>query len=273
MSRRVVEVSRLHKTLIFSLIFVFAASANLLVAQTSKGTIDGVVRDPSGAVVPNASITADSQLTGERRATTTNGSGEYRMEAIDPSIYTVTTDAPGFQKSEVKGVNVRGSVVTSRNITLQVGAAASTVSVVAASNNINLDNGQLSGTISSSDLKNLPIFSLNPIELATTVPGVQFVNPQLNLAGNGGNFEQIEVNGARPRSNNFMMDSQDINDVNIGGQAFDPQIPDMFQSVAVLTNSTSAEYGRTGGAVVNLITKSGTNNFHGSAFELDRDRD
>ncbi len=261
-------MSRLHKIFIATLILVVALSASRSVAQTSKGTIAGVVRDPSGAVVPNASVTAASQLTGESRATTTNGSGEYRMEAIDPSIYTLTTEASGFQKSEVKGVNVRGSVVTSRNITLQVGAAASTVSVVAASNNINLDNGQLSGTVSGTDLKNLPIFSLNPIELASTIPGVQFVNPQLNLQGSGGNGEQIEVNGARPRSNNFTMDSQDINDISIGGQAFQPQIPDMFQSVAVLTNSTSAEYGRTGGAVVNLITKSGTNQFHGSAFEL-----
>ena len=223
---------------------------------------------PAAPWCHHASVTATSPLTGETRVTTTNGSGEYRMEAINPSVYTVSTDAPGFQRSEVKDVNVSASIVTSRDIVLQVGAADSTVSVVAATNAINLDNGQLSGAVSGNDLKNLPIFSLNPIELVTTLPGVQFVNPQLNLMGSGGNYAQIEVNGARPRSNNFMMDGQDINDVSIGGQAFSPQIPDMFQSVVALTNSSSAEYGRSGGAVVNLITKSGTNSFHGTAFEL-----
>ncbi len=109
---------------------------------------------------------------------------------------------------------------------------------------------------------------MNPIELLQTVPGVQIVDQNLGLGGVGGNFYQIEVNGARPRSNNFMMDGQDINDVGIGGQAFNINIPDVFQSVTALTNSSSAEYGRSGGAVVNLITKSGTNQYHGDVWEL-----
>ncbi len=94
------------------------------------------------------------------------------------------------------------------------------------------------------------------------------MDQNLALGSIGGNFEQIEVNGARPRSNNFMMDGQDINDVSIGGQAFNIQIPDAYQSVTALTNSSSAEYGRSGGAVVNLITKSGTNQYHGDVWDL-----
>ena len=86
--------------------------------------------------------------------------------------------------------------------------------------------------------------------------------------GTYGQYEHVEFNGARPRANNFMLDGQDINDVGLGGQAFQPQIPDMFQEVIALTNSASAEYGRAGGAVVNLISKAGTNQFHGTAFEL-----
>ena len=149
-----------------------------------------------------------------------------------------------------------------------MGATATTVEVQANTNAINRDNGQLSSTLGGPELAILPIFSLNPIELVATLPGVQLVNPQLALGGVGGNYEQIEVNGARPRSNNFMIDGQDINDVGIGGQAFQPQVPDMFQSETALTNSASAEFGRSGGAVVNLITKNGTNRFHGSGFEL-----
>ena len=92
------------------------------------------------------------------------------------------------------------------------------------------------------------------------------VNPALNLQAIGGDFQQLIFNGARPRSNNYMLDGQDINDVGIGGQSFNPQVAEMYQSVTALLNSTSAEYGRSGGAVVNLITKSGTNHYHGSLF-------
>ncbi|QNI30559.1 carboxypeptidase regulatory-like domain-containing protein [Alloacidobacterium dinghuense] len=251
--------------LLFLLLLMAGTS---LIAQTSKGTLAGVVRDASGAVVANATVTIESQLTGEVRTAQTNGGGEYRLDAINPSLYTINTSAQGFAANQIKDVEVTPSVVTSRDIMLSVGTVTGTVTVQGTTNGINLENGQLSGTIDTSDLKTLPIFSLNPIELATTIPGVQYVNPMLNLQGAGGNYEQIEVNGSRPRANNFMMDSQDINDVSLGGQAFQPQIPDIFQSVTVLTNSPAAEYGRAGGAVVNLVTKSGTNQFHGSAFEL-----
>ena len=97
------------------------------------------------------------------------------------------------------------------------------MTVEANTNAINTDNGQLSGTIDTKVLAEVPIFSLNPYELVATLPGVQLVNPALNLGGIGGNFEQLIVNGARPRSNMFMLDSQDINDVGLGGQAFDPK--------------------------------------------------
>lgn len=250
------------------LLLLFSLAGAPLVAQTSKGTLVGVVRDTTGAVIPNATVSIKSQLTGEIRSAQTNGSGEYRLDAVNPSTYTINTDAQGFAANQITDVAVTPSVVTSRDIVLNIGTVTGTVTVQATTNNINLDNGHLSGTIDNGELKSLPIFSLNPIELATTIPGVQYVNPMLNLAGAGGNYEQIEVNGSRPRANNFMMDSQDINDVGLGGQAFQPQIPDIFQSVTVLTNSPAAEYGRAGGAVVNLVTKSGTNQFHGSAFEL-----
>lgn len=259
-------MSRTMKSLVLLLLLSVAGAP--VIAQTSKGTLVGVVRDSSGAVIPNATVSIKSQLTGEIRATQTNGSGEYRLDAVNPSTYTINTEASGFSASVLTDVNVSPSVVTSHDIVLNVGAVTGTVTVQATTNNINLDNGHLSGTIDSGELKTLPIFSLNPIELATTIPGVQYVNPMLNLGGAGGNYEQIEVNGSRPRANNFMMDSQDINDVGLGGQAFQPQIPDIFQSVTVLTNSPSAEYGRAGGAVVNLVTRSGNNQFHGSAFEL-----
>jgi hypothetical protein len=259
---------RLTKVWLALLVVVFIVSGLPAEAQTSKGTLTGAVRDASGAVIANADVTVTNEATTETRQTKSNAQGEYRVDAISAGSYSVRAEARGFQAIDIKGLKVNPSVITSYDAILPVGAAATTVEVEAHTNSINTDNGQLSSTLGSTELATLPIFSLNPIELVATLPGVQLVNQQLNLGGVGGNFEQIEVNGARPRANNFMMDGQDINDVGIGGQAFQPQVPDMFQSETALTNSASAEYGRSGGAVVNLITKSGSNRFHGSMFEL-----
>ncbi len=234
-----------------------------LAAQTSKGILAGIVRDPSGALVANASLTAVNQDTGETRTTNSSGDGAYRMEALTAGRYTVSVTQAGFKLFKITDLPVNTSVVTSQDITLVTGGTSEVVNVEAEATGINTENGQLAGVISAKQLQDLPIFSLNPIELATTVPGVQFTSE----GGGFSNGINIEVNGARPRANNFLLDGQEINDVGIGGQAFQPQIPDIFQSFAVITNSAAAEYGRAGGAVVNLVTKAGSNRFHGSVFE------
>lgn len=237
-------------------------------AQTSKGILAGVVRDGSGAAVPNISVTAKSEETGENRTVMTSSTGGFRVEAINPGRYELLVKAAGFEALDVKAIQVLPSVVTTFDPVLNVGGTTQEVTVEANSNAINTDNGVLSGTISEKELTAVPIFSLNPFELVATLPGVQLINPTLGLGGIGGNFEQLTVNGARPRSNNFLLDGQDINDVGIGGQSFNPQVPDMYQSSTALLNSASAEFGRSGGAVVNLITKAGTNSFHGSVWDL-----
>jgi outer membrane receptor protein involved in Fe transport len=238
-------------------------------AQTSKGTLVGTVRDPTGAVVTGASLTISSQETSEVRHAISDAQGGFRVEAISPGVYSIRVEATGFEAVEVKHLVVVPSAVTSYQPILQVGMASTTVQVEANSNLINTENAQISETLGSAELDKLPIFSLNPIELAATLPGVQYINDvSQSTGGASGNFFHIEVNGARPRANNFMLDGQDINDVGLGGQAFGIVIPDIFQSETVITNNASAEYGRAGGAVVNLITKSGTNNFHGTVFDL-----
>lgn len=252
-----------------TLFLLWALAAVVANAQTSKGTLVGTVRDPSGAVLPGVSLTVTNEETSETRHVTTDAQGDFRIEAISPGVYSIHVEAAGFEGVDVKHLNIVPSAVTSYQPILQVGKAASTVEVEATSNQINTENAQISGTLGSAELNNLPIFSLNPIELAATLPGVQYVNDtSLNIQGAGGNFQHIEVNGARPRANNFMLDGQDINDVGLGGQAFGIVIPDIFQSETVITNNPPAEYGRAGGAIVNLVTKAGTNDFHGSAFEL-----
>lgn len=256
----------------FMTVAVFSAALGSLtlvaVGQTSKGILAGTVRDTSGAALPNAKVTVVSEETGESRTLQASGIGAYRVEAINPGLYEVKVDASGFAAADVRDIRVNPSVVTSYDPVLGIGSTTASVTVEANSNGVNTENGQLSGTLTTQELSTVPIFSLNPFELVATLPGVQLVNQDLQLGGVAGNYEQLIVNGARPRSNNYMLDGQDINDVGIGGQSFNPQVPDMYQSTTALLNSSSAEFGRSGGAVINLVTKSGTNEFHGTVFEL-----
>ena len=232
-------------------------------AQTSKGILAGTVHDSTGAVVSGASITATNQDNHEVRTATSGSDGAFRLDALQPGQYSLAASQGGFSAFKADNLTVNPSVVTTYDISFTVGGESQTVTVQAENSGINTENGQVAGVISTRELRDLPIFTLNPVELALTVPGVQPVSQNSGFS-NGLN---IEVNGARPRANNFLLDGQEINDVGIGGQAFQPNIPDLFQSVTVITNSATAEYGRAGGAVVNLVTKTGTNAIHGSAFE------
>ncbi len=222
--------------MVIALVLSVAATVPSL-AQSSKGIIAGIVRDQSGAVIPNANVTVTSQETGETRSVVADERGAFRVDAINSGHYTINVQAQGFETGNVKSLNVIPSVVTTYDPVLTIGSVSQSVTVEANTNTINTENGQLSSTVGAGELSKIPIFTLNPIELLQTVPGVQIVDQNLGLAGIGGNFEQIEVNGARPRANNFMMDGQDINDIGIGGQAFNIQIPDAYQSVTALTNS------------------------------------
>jgi outer membrane receptor protein involved in Fe transport len=231
-------------------------------AQTSLGILVGVVRDQSGAVVPTATVTIVGNEDGISRTIVTQADGAYRIEALRPENYTVKATKSGFSVFTAKDVIVTPSDTTTYDVKLSVGGSSETVSVEADSISIDTENGQLTGVVNSTDITKLPIFSLSPYELATTVPGAQIV------ADSGfSNGQSLQVNGARPRANNFLLDGQEINDVAIAGQAFQPDIPDSFQNVSVLTSAASAEFGRAGGGVVNLISKGGTNAYRGEVYE------
>lgn len=249
------------KVLLFVAAFGLALSAT---SQTSQGALSGTARDASGAMVSGASVTILNEATGQTREISTNQVGVFRADALQPGLFTVRVSKTGFKIAEIKHLQVNPSIVTSYDIQLTVAGTAQEVVVEAASTaTLDLDTGGLSSTISNSNLKSMPIFTLNPVELAITLPGVQLVKN--GAYGNGYSFS---VNGSRTRGNNFLIDGQDNNDNGIAGQALQAQIPDMYDSVSVLTNSYSSEFGRAGGAVVNMVTRSGTNTPHGSAWDL-----
>jgi hypothetical protein len=242
-----------------------ALSVNPSYAQTSNGTIAGAVVDKSGGGIPKTTVEATSvDRGGEPRVMETDSSGSYRMEAILPGRYFVVFKKQGFAEFKVTGVIVNASQTTTVNGTLDVAGQTATVLVEASTGQeLQTQSGDLSANISSAEVHDLPINGLNPIALVLTQAGVQ--DPGSRGISNGVDFS---VNGARPRANNFLIDGQDDNDNAIAGQAFQPSNLEAISEVTILTNSYAPEYGRGGGSVTNVIYKGGTNDFHGSAWEL-----
>jgi Carboxypeptidase regulatory-like domain/TonB-dependent Receptor Plug Domain len=245
------------------LALVIALVAGMAFAQTTKGTIAGIVTDNTDAVITGATVTATAAGGGETRTVTTGANGEYRIEALTPGEFTITVSAPGFGKKNITNVVVRTSMITSNHVQLAIASASEVVSVEATTDAIQTESGELSKNIPVVEVKDLPYISLNPYSLAVTLPGVSTVASR-DSQTNGTSFS---VNGLRPRSNNFLLDGFDNNDNDIAGQAFQPNNIESVQEVAVLTNSYSAEFGRGGGSVSNLTFRSGSNAFHGAAWE------
>ncbi|MDT8067143.1 MAG: TonB-dependent receptor [Terriglobia bacterium] len=232
------------------------------IAQTSNGTLAGVVTDSTGAAIVNAKVTATSVQTGDVRTATTNSVGAYRFESLLPGTYHVEATADRFSVIKLSGVQVAASIITSVNIQLKPGASSETVEVSAQAVQLQTESGEISDTIGATAVESLPIANLNAYSLATTLPGI--VTGPANDFTNGTNFS---VNGNRARSNNFLIEGQDNNDAGIAGQGMQPGNLEAIQEVSVMTNAYAAEFGHGGGSVNNLIFKSGTNNFHGSAWE------
>ncbi len=245
-----------------ALLSLFIASS-LSWGQTSKGTLTGTILDNSGSVVANAQVTATDTQGSEARTARTGPNGEYRFDAIAPSIYRLVVTAAGFSRKEVARVNVVSSIVTSQNVTLEIGATEQTISVEASGAPIQTETGELNSIIDAAEIAKLPVNSLNPIDLVLTQPGVSAVEDRDSFT-NGSAFS---VNGLRPRANNFLIDGFDNNDQSIGGQAFQPGNLEAVKEVSVLRNSYAPEFGRGGASVTNVIFKNGTNQFHGSLWE------
>ncbi len=251
----------------FVVLFVALLLPGFAKAQTSSGTLVGTVTDASGASVPGVSVTAISKQYGFDHVAVTDSLGSYRIDGLQPGVYSVTFSAAGFNDLVVNYAILSGSVTTTIDGKLQVAAVKSTVEVNAgAAQTIDTQSGQLGESLGHVEVGNLPYTTFNPAELAMTLPGVQDVPSNAGYT-NGVGFS---VNGTRPRANNFLIDGQDDNDNSISGQAFQPSNVGAVQEVSILTNSYSAEYGRGGGSVTNYIYKSGSNSFHGDAWEINR---
>ncbi|MGH9751168.1 MAG: TonB-dependent receptor domain-containing protein, partial [Blastocatellia bacterium] len=256
----------LNKSLMLAaMLLLITASA---MSQTSRGTVSGIVSDPNGAVVPGAAITLTSDQTGVSRTTTSNSEGVYRFDAVDPGSYSVKIAATGFGNLNKTNIVVSANQVAQVDAQLAPGGQTLSVDVTAESGALLQTEAPVrGGNIESQRITELPFAGRNPVALALTIPGVSS-----NRGGFGvGTFS---VNGGRGRSNNFLIDGTENNDISVAGQGFQITNPDAVKVVSVQTSNYDAEFGRAGGAVVNMITKSGTNKFHGSlSYLLDSRRD
>lgn len=243
-------------------ILLVVCLTTMLNAQTSRGAVTGTVTDSSNAVVPKAKVTLIQDDTNATRETVTNDAGIYRFDAVALGTHTVKVEATGFVPFEFKGVSVRAAQTASVDAVLRPGGGEQVLNVEATAVAVLQTEEQLRGrNIEPTSLANLPIVGQNSLNLMTMIPGIV----PTNLSGGGSLDSGIgSVNGARPRSNTFLLDGVENNDISVAGPAITVTNNDAIQEVAIQTTNFSAEFGRSGGAIVNQITKSGTNNLHGT---------
>jgi Carboxypeptidase regulatory-like domain len=245
-------------------------------AQTFRGTILGTVTDPNGAVVPDASITARNMSTGLERSTVTDSAGNYTVPELPIGIYQLVVQKSGFEPFAVNNVIVEVSGERRADVNLAVQGTTNQVTILSGKQ-VETTSTTLGGTINTKQVADLPINGRDFTKFITLVPGV--TGDPSGATDSPGSFGLFSANGNRGRANNYLLDGTDMNDgyrnlpaINEAGVFGTPAtiLPIEAISEAAILSNFEAEYGRNAGAVVNIVTKSGTNDFHGSLFEFFR---
>ncbi len=259
-------MKRLEILLTLFIVLVLGVSTS---AQTSKGFVTGVVEDQNGAGIANASVKITNLTTGVARDTTADSSGSFRLDAVDPGGYMLEVSAQGFKTAKLDKIEVNAAQTLNLPIRLEIGSPTEQV-VVSAANEVVVQSsdGARVNTIGEREIRDLPVLGFNPVNLVFTLPGVADVGGANGVAAGFVQGTEFSINGLRPRGNNQLIDGLDNNDNSITGQVYQPTVRDAYSQVTVLGGDYSAEFGRAGGAVVNVITKSGSNQFHGSAYDI-----
>ncbi len=270
---------RIPVLLLLSLFFTLQADS---FGQVAGGTIQGTVSDPSGAVIKGAQVVVVDGSTGVTRATSTTAAGYYSIPNLLPGRYNLSVTASGFAEAKASNVLVTVGAQQAVNLTLPLAGSSQTVQVAANSADIDVTTSTLNGEVSGEAIRELPLNGRDWTQLATLQPGVSTIRNQAGVGSTGssdatkatrGYGSQLTISGTRSNQNNYRLDGISFNDYTndspgsvLGSQAG----IDAIQEFSVLTLNYSAEYGRTSGGVVNAITKSGTNTYHGSGYEFAR---
>jgi len=265
-------------SLIAVLLMSFFITTTSARAQVTGATVTGTVTDPSGAVIPNAKIVIKNTSTGVVRNVQSNNAGLYTAPNLLPGPYSVTISASGFSTEVRSGIVLTVGANQVLNVALQVGKVTNLVQVTGAAPTVQLATSSISAVVNSTTVRQLPLNGRSWSDLAKLQPGVNAIVTQPSFAvgpdrGNRGFGAEVTISGQRPVENNYRLDGASLNDQGNGGpgSVLGGNLGvDAIQEFSVITTNYSAEYGKTAGGVVNAITKSGTNQFHGSAYEFIR---
>ena len=267
--RRDASAFRSPRFFLLSILSIAALTfAPIIAAQSTGGRIRGTVSDPSGGAVAGAKVTLINEATNVSRDVDTGGNGEYLLIEVPIGSYEIDVTQEGFKKYVRKGIALNLNEVISIDISLQLGATAETVEVTGAPPVVDTSSTQLGAVVNERASTQLPLNQRDVYQLLQLQPGVQ---SQLgnDLFYGSDKAGVVTVNGGRGRSNNYSVNGGDGNDLFANLPAIEPS-PDSIEEFRVISNSFDAEYGRNSGAVVNVVTKSGTNAIHGSFYEFFR---
>ncbi|HUO30986.1 MAG TPA: carboxypeptidase regulatory-like domain-containing protein, partial [Bryobacteraceae bacterium] len=235
-----------------------------LPAQDATGKITGVVTDPSGAIVSGATVTVTNLATNVSKQTASNSSGLYQVFPLPIGRYKVTAVASGFEKvTMVAQGNLEINQTMRIDVQLPVGKLTDTVVVESAANLVETENATVGGTVSGVAIEELPLNGRNTLDLLGTQPGVTLSNPDSGAAGS------YSIGGQRTDSITYLLDGGNNNSLLSNAVVANPN-PDAVGEFRVLESNYSAEYGRNAGGIVSVVTKSGTNTLHGSAYDYVR---
>jgi hypothetical protein len=268
---------RIHPSLLlFAVVLCVSLIAGTQVAfaqATGSATLRGTVKDPAGAVVPNASVTLVNDGTKEERKATTNGEGGYVYSAVSPGTYTIKVEASGFKTAAQSGLSIETGSTRGLDINLEVGQASEVVTVTAAQNQLETETGAKENTITAKQIENLSIISRSSLELLRILPGV--VAPDgtelesIAFGGGANANSQYHVNGLRGEQNNVTIDGSRMIDIGSNNGTTITANPDMVQEVRVQTSNYAAEHGSSA-VQISATTKSGSSAFHGSIYDYIR---
>jgi hypothetical protein len=246
------------------LLLVCLSTAFTVRAQSTVGSISGTLTDESQGVIANATVTARHVETNTSRTTTTDSEGRYRFPNLPVGNYEVTISAPGFARYVRSGITLLVNQDAVVDVALKPSTVNEVVTVTENASLLNTSNAEVSTRFDSKRLSELPLApNRNVFNVALSAAGVSQLGSGQTGFANGLSYSS---NGGRVRSNNFTVDGQDINDPSVAGGQQPLNNPDLVQEVRLITNQFAAEFGRNSGSVLNVITKSGANDYHGSAF-------
>jgi hypothetical protein len=258
---------------VVALISVVSLASVLTFGQTATTSLHGTVSDAKGAVLQGAIMTITNPATGYSRSTKTDGQGSYQFLQVVPGTYTITANAPGFGILKQEGVELVVSVPATLNLTMQVQGTSVTVEVTGEATQVNTTDASIGNAFGTKQILELPFEGRNPVEILSLQPGVTYTgNLDANNTDRNVDSRAGAVNGSRSDQANITLDGVDNNDQN-NGFAFKGALRatlDSLEEFRVTTANSNADSGRSSGAQINMVTKSGTNNWHGSAYEYNR---